>query len=558
MKLTFICFIILSNCILLAQQSYKLEFKLDSIYTTGTSNKNIFLDSIKLINHLNNDRINLLSKGYLLASIDTITWKEKVATAYFYKGPCFKTAKFKIPQEDFIWISANSRKNISNELILNPNEISELISNCQRRLLENGYPFSKINIIEIKFKDDTLIGQIKLTTNEQYKWGNLIIKGDQTLNNSIIKTILDIRENELYNETIANNINTKLSQIPYIEQVKPFELLFNDKKVDIYLYIKSKHINYVSGTIGLQQNANSNGYSIIGDLKLKLTNVLKRGENIDLQWRNLQNFTQSLKSNFTFPTLFKSSFGTDVQFQLFKKDSTFLELKSNLSIQYLLANGNTIKFNYRHITSSLLNTAVTLNYGNVSSNYYGISLFKQKLNYLPCPTYGYSFTIDFSLGIRNSFDNITSLSKTDNTSKTELNAFHYITIHTRNVIKLAYATEIFIAPSYFQNELIRFGGLATQRGFREEELRATSRIFGSIEYRFLLDKNSFLFLFYDQSWYENKIAKIKRDHPLGFGSGISFGTNIGIFSISYGIGKQFDNPLLLKNGNIHFGYISYF
>jgi len=49
-----------------------------------------------------------------------------------------------------------------------------------------------------------------------------------------------------------------------------------------------------------------------------------------------------------------------------------------------------------------------------------------------------------------------------------------------------------------------------------------------------------------------------KDHPFGFGAGFSFGTNIGIFSISYALGQQLNNPILMRNGKVHFGYIAYF
>jgi hypothetical protein len=38
----------------------------------------------------------------------------------------------------------------------------------------------------------------------------------------------------------------------------------------------------------------------------------------------------------------------------------------------------------------------------------------------------------------------------------------------------------------------------------------------------------------------------------------TFGTPLGMFSISYASGKQLTNPILISNGNIHFGYTSYF
>jgi outer membrane protein assembly factor BamA len=79
-----------------------------------------------------------------------------------------------------------------------------------------------------------------------------------------------------------------------------------------------------------------------------------------------------------------------------------------------------------------------------------------------------------------------------------------------------------------------------------------------VEYRFLLDQNSRAFLFFDQSFYERNSSGYAQDHPFGFGAGFSFGTPIGIFSIQYALGSQQNNPILIKNGKIHFGYIAYF
>jgi len=73
-----------------------------------------------------------------------------------------------------------------------------------------------------------------------------------------------------------------------------------------------------------------------------------------------------------------------------------------------------------------------------------------------------------------------------------------------------------------------------------------------------VDKNSHVFAFFDQGWYENNAIAYYNDLPYGFGVGFSFGTNLGIFSISYALGKQFDNPITLRSGKIHFGYVAYF
>ena len=46
--------------------------------------------------------------------------------------------------------------------------------------------------------------------------------------------------------------------------------------------------------------------------------------------------------------------------------------------------------------------------------------------------------------------------------------------------------------------------------------------------------------------------------PYGFGAGISFGTRAGVFSLSYALGSQRGNPILIRAAKIHFGFISLF
>ena len=239
-----------------------------------------------------------------------------------------------------------------------------------------------------------------------------------------------------------------------------------------------------------------------------------------------------------------------------------MEIKSALALQYMLVNGNIVKLFYRNYQSSLLSNgqanANTGNFADVHTNYYGISLQKQTLDYLPSPTKGTLIQLEGALGIRNKKDSILQNFVKTNTAKIDFSISNYFCIQKRHVIKSNAISEILVAPTYARNELLRFGGMASQRGFKEEELRATSRFMISIEYRFLLDQNSYLFLFLDQSWYENKLAVTRRDTPYGFGGGLTFGTTLGMFSISYALGKQLTNPILLSNGNIHFGYTSYF
>lgn len=565
MKIVLISFYIFCYSVVSSQSNYVLTYN-STLKLPFKTIQNHFKDSLELKVYLTKLRTKAIEKGYLLFSIDSLICSQKDARTNFYVGPKFKRLFLSIDQNQRKYI-ANSTAAVEKMISKNaftPKNVALILQQIENNLLNKGYPFASVRLDSIYFQTDDLFAHLHIEENKRITWGEIVIKSNASINTKLIQSYIQIQPGDLFREEQLQNISKQLNHIPFITETKPLELLFQEDKVDLYLYLTTKPVSLITGVLGLQPTTKNNttSYALTGDIRAKLVNSLKKGESFDLQWKNLQANTQLLKTNISFPSILRSTFGFEGQFQLFKKDSTFLELKSALAIQYLLSNGNTLKMFYRNYQSSLLSngqsTAVSSNLANVSTNYYGLSLQKQTIDYLPCPTKGYVIQLEGALGLRNKKDSLLQTNSTTTTAKIDFLFNLYYALHKRHILKLNSASEVLVAPSYSRNELLRFGGMTTQRGFKEEELRATSRVLIALEYRFLLDQNSFLFLFFDQSWYENKIALMRRDTPYGFGGGLTFGTPLGMFSISYALGKQLTNPILISNGNIHFGYTSYF
>jgi outer membrane protein assembly factor BamA len=111
----------------------------------------------------------------------------------------------------------------------------------------------------------------------------------------------------------------------------------------------------------------------------------------------------------------------------------------------------------------------------------------------------------------------------------------------------------------FTNELYRLGGLNLMRGYTDESVFVSGYSIFTLEYRFLLEQNSFLFAFTDGGYYQRKVVTGFDDFvPYSFGAGISFETKIGIFSLVYALGNEFDNNIQFRNAKIHFGITNYF
>jgi len=189
-----------------------------------------------------------------------------------------------------------------------------------------------------------------------------------------------------------------------------------------------------------------------------------------------------------------------------------------------------------------------------------------KLDYRLNPRKGYSTFLSFKAGNKKIEKN--SKINPELYDGLELNTVQYngsadfsyfIPLPGKFVIMTGLLSGALVNENLFTNELFRIGGLKTLKGFDEESILASSYVIGIIESRFQLEQNSFLFLFFNTAWYErNYRGTYVNDTPLGFGAGITFETKLGIFSLNYALGKEFDNQVQFRAAKVHFGLVNYF
>lgn len=548
----------------MSQKPYQLSFANTSHKILKKNPATNFKDSAEAEQYVNDLIYFGIKKGYLLTSVDSIFYEKSKTTVFVYVGPKFKSAKLRISKEDARMLrkmGSYNEKLLAN-LTFSPQEIARTLQRTQRDMENNGYPFAAVSLDSVVMDSTNLKAKLAIEKGPEIKWIKINMRGENFVSLRLLSSYMHIKVGDVYNQSDVQLISARLKQISFIEEIKPAEILFTLEGAELFLYLKSKPVSLANGVIGLQPNPVNQKVMLTGDVRLKLVNVLKKAESIELNWKSIQAQTQSLKAQLNVPNLFSTPFGIDGQFQMYKRDSSFLELKSTLGVQYALNNGSYLKAFYRNNSSSVLkgglNNPTFSKLGSVKTNSYGLALYKQTLDYLPNPRKGFSLLTDVSIGKRKSRESDTSNLVSNTTYRAEFKLEWFLPLAKRHVIRVANHSEFYLAPVFFQNESIRFGGQNSLRGFNEEEMRATTTSIFSVEYRFLVDQNSFAFLFYDQAWYENRSSEYYKDTPLGFGLGFSFGTNIGTFSISYALGKQYSNPILFRDGKVHFGYIAYF
>ncbi len=551
----------------------KVSFNDTVLKTTKLIDYNSNLNLSELKNELSNVLNQLHQKAYLISSTDSIIVDSSYYHVFIHLGKTFK------------WTSLTN-KNIDEEILskigfrdklYNDSPFSERqLKNFFRKVIlfyeNHGYPFASIKLDGIQIEGNKLSAQLFLDKNRLYKIDSVLIKGNATISNQYIKNYIRIKEGDVYNEEAIRKISTRIRELPFVTEEKKWKIVFTEDKSKILLYLKKKRASRFDGILGLLPDDQTGKLRLTGDVKLNLINSFHNGEKIEFNWRAIQENTQDLKFNVMYPFLVNTPFGLDYNFKLYKKDTTFIDVGHKIGLRYILKGNNYFKVFFHNKSSNLLSqtgfAALTVlpSYADVSSQLYGIEIHNTKLDYVLNPRKGYDITFSGSLGNKTIKKNpqiddklYENLNLKSTLYNTDLDISYYLPITKRSVIKLASKNGYTFNENLFENELLRIGGLLTLRGFDEESIFASMYTIETIEYRYILEQNSYLYLFFDGAYYENDgIDEFVADRPFGFGAGMSFETRAGIFSISYAIGKQFDNPIVFRSAKIHFGFVNFF
>jgi len=515
----------------------------------------------------------LQQKGYLTASLDSIIIDSNYFNTYIKIGKTYQwTSLTNKNIDEEILSKLGFRNKLYNNKSFNTKQLQNFFQKIITYYENNGYPFASIKLDSVNINNNKLSAQLYIQKNKHYKIDSVLIKGNARITSTYIQNYIRIKNGDTYNEESIKQISNRIKELPFVTEEKKWKIIFTEKESKVLLFLKKKQASRFDGILGLLPDDETGKLRLTGDLKLKLINSFNNGEKIEFNWRSIQENTQDLKFNLLYPFLLNTPIGLDYNFKLYKQDTTFINVNNKIGLRYLLKGNDYLKLFFQSKSSSLLSqsgfsTLTTLpSFADASAQLYGLEIHTTKLDYLLNPKKGYQITISGSIGnkfikqnpqINKTLYEGINLKSTIYNAEIELN--YYLSIAKRNVIKLASKNKYIFNENLFENELLRIGGLHTLRGFDEESIFASLYSIQTIEYRYILEQNSYLYLFIEGAYYENDvIAQFISDRPFAFGAGISFETKAGIFSISYAIGKQFDNPIEFKSAKIHFGFVNFF
>ena len=540
--------------------------------------------------YVNNLPALLRTRGYAAASVDSAQFDTLSATVSLYIGESFRYVKVNTDSVDkkLLESVAWNKKGANQSMSLH--QVQSMQNKMLDYLENNGYPFAKITLDSIDNREDGMHAILRVDKGPLYTIDSIRNHGNARISPNFLQRYLSIMNGSIYKKERLMLVSKKLSELPYVQEQQQWTLtrLGTGSILDVYLDPKrSSQVNVLIGLLPSNSQLLDNKMLITGEATINLKNSLGNGETIGLNWQQIQPKSPRLNLAYEQPYLFRSPFGMKLGFDLFKKDSSFVNISMLLGVQYSVSSGQSGSVFIQNLRTTLLTVdtfAVKNNRrlpveADISSVNFGVQYEFNNTDYRFNPRKGNELLITTSVGTKKVKKNNVIVKLKDEAEPdfdfnslydtVKLNAYqfrvrgsaaHFFKMSRASTIKVGINGGWFQSPNIFRNELFQIGGYKLLRGFDEESIFASQYAVGTVEYRYLLGQNSFLFAFVDIGWAKNTATSFVAysNNFLGAGLGMAFETKAGIFNISYAAGKRDDSKLNLRQSKIHLGYVNYF
>ncbi|MCK5821228.1 MAG: BamA/TamA family outer membrane protein [Bacteroidales bacterium] len=421
-----------------------------------------------------------------------------------------------------------------------------------------GYPFVSVRLDSIQIIDFKLKANMLIDLGIRIVLDSIIVRSEIAVSNKILQRISGLRTGDWYSEKLITAAQERLQSSGFIENRQPLEVGFFEDKAWVYLSPELRKTNRIDGLVGILPSQGSAFPSITGEFNLSLNNIIQQAESLSIQWKAPGAATQKLYSEIAFPYLFGLPVGVSAQLDLYKKDTSFLNLGASGGLRISFQPGKWLDVLYENRSSSSLALDNNNSFPEFDIKLSKIVLYLDHRDNSLNPGSGWFLRQEAGYGrkIRGKGG--------------DANPSNYWEIGTEASLFLPFSQNwTFLlalnggvrSGQLAANEQFRIGGYKLMRGFQEESLLTSSYAVATAEIRFLLAGLSNIHLFFDYGIIENEDSGgIPKPYimPYSTGLGLSLQTKAGILRLDYALGQYYGQGFDVQNGLIHLGIQSIF
>jgi len=432
-------------------------------------------------------------------------------------------------------------------VVLPYNEVESFLNATLARLEKRGYALAKLQLNNVKNKDNHLEAELKYTLSTQRQLNDIVINGYTKFPEGHKQQIRRMYRNKTFNQENLKKVYSDFEKFRFVKQLKYPEILFEKDSTKIYVYLEKAKSNTFDGFIGFS-NGEDKKIKLNGYVDLILNNILNTGETFTLYWKSDGNDQKTFNAAIELPYIFKSPFGLKAQLNIFKQDSTFQNTRTAIDLGYFFNYNTRLYLGYQSTESSDIQN---LNLSSLSD--FKNSFVTANFEFLDFKTDDFLFPEKTKVNLKAGIGSRNSKFNNNDQFFVNLELKHNLYLNEKNHINVKTHNFYLNSDDYIVNELHRFGGINSIRGFNENSLQAN--LFTSIltEYRYAMTPGIYAHTIIDYGYYQDRTSD-NSGSLLGLGFGFGLLTKNGLFNIVYANGSTKDQAIKLSNSIVHISF----
>lgn len=416
-----------------------------------------------------------------------------------------------------------------------------------KKLEAKGFSMAKVKLINLQKKKGFIITDLNIILEKQRQLNDIVINGYDKFPEGHKKNIKRLYRNKVFNQQNLEKIYNDFEKYRFVKQTKYPEILFTKDSTKVYVYLEKAKSNTFDGYVGFT-NDEQKKLVFSGYIDLILNNALNSGEKLSLYWKSDGQDQKTFNLGVELPYIFKSPLGLKVQLNIFKQDSTYQNTQTAIDLGYYFNYNTRLYLGYQSTESSDIQ-----NVNNASLNDFENSFITTNFEFLDFKNDDFLFPEKTNVNLKIGVGKRNANSQTNSQFFGNFTIKHNFYLNNKNIISLKSQNYYLQSDSYIINELYRFGGINSIRGFNENSLQGN--FFSSIltEYQYVLAPSIYVHTIMDYGYFQDKTSNIK-DNLVGLGFGFGLLTKNGLFNIVYANGSTKEQTAKLSNSIVHISF----
>ena len=535
----------------------KNDLETKTIDSLNYQSKHLSLKSLE--NEITNIAEALNKKGYIENEIlDQKLQNDSVYLTKMNLGYKIKWVHIDIGQKSEF---ASLLKITSDSVFIKYEETETYLNTCIQKLEKQGYAFAKIKLIDFQNKKGILSANLEFDSNKKRILNSIVIKTkdkDVKFPKGILEQINKKYKNKTFNKEYLKLIKEDFDSFGFSAQLKYPEILFTKDTTKVYVYLEKRKSNTFDGFIGFSNNENQK-LSLNGYVDGMLENTVGIGEQFSIYWKSDGNKQKTFKTNIEIPYILKTPISLKAQINIFKQDSTFQNTKTAVDLGYFLNFNSKIYLGYQSTVSTVVQNSNIQKIEGFKNTFTTVNFeYSKKDNFNDF--FPFQSKITFSIGTGNRSDPI-NVEKKAKQLYFNLQLLHTFYINNKNSISIRSQNYYLQSDSYLTNELLRFGGINSIRGYDENSLQTNQVSLLLTEYRYAVSPTLYLHTVLDFGLYQDKTNELKKtatEQLFSAGIGLGLQTKSGLFKFALVNGgtenqkNNFYNSMIQISYNVKF------